>query len=60
MSTDVMTMATDAELVSIELKARSRTVMHWPELVRAINRLRAAERERDELKATLQDLTKGR
>jgi hypothetical protein len=53
MSVDVTTMATDRELVMIEGKARANTVMHWPELVRLINRLRAAERERDELRATL-------
>jgi hypothetical protein len=43
MSTDTTTPATDRELVEIETKARAGTVMHWPELVRLINRLRVAE-----------------
>jgi hypothetical protein len=43
MSTDTTTLATDRECVEIEAKARATTVMHWPELVRVFNRLRAAE-----------------
>jgi L-lactate utilization protein LutC len=50
MSTDTTTPATDRELVQIEGKARATTVMHWPELVRMINRLRQAEAERDRLR----------
>ena len=44
MSTDTTTLATDRECVEIEAKARATTVMHWPELVRVINRMRAAEK----------------
>jgi gamma-glutamyl:cysteine ligase YbdK (ATP-grasp superfamily) len=50
MSTDTTTPATDRELVQIEGKARATTVMHWPELVRVINRLRQAEAENDRLR----------
>jgi hypothetical protein len=53
MSTDTTTPATDRELVQIEGKARATTVMHWPELVRTINRLRQAEAERDRLREAL-------
>jgi hypothetical protein len=53
MSTDTTTPATDRELVQIEGKARATTVMHWPELVRMINRLRQAEAENDRLREAL-------
>lgn len=43
MSTDTTTLATDRECVEIEAKARANTVMHWPELVRVINRMRHDE-----------------
>jgi hypothetical protein len=49
MSIDTETIATDRELVEIETKARANTVMHWPELVRVINRLRKAEDENKRL-----------
>lgn len=55
MSTDTTTPATDRELVQIEGKARASTVMHWPELVRMINRLRQAEEERDRLREALRE-----
>jgi hypothetical protein len=48
-STDTETIATDRELVEIETKARATKVMHWPELVRLINRLRKAEAEIERL-----------
>jgi hypothetical protein len=56
MSIDTETVATDRELVEIESKARSRTVLHWPELVRAINRLRKAEAENERLMSDLKIL----
>jgi hypothetical protein len=58
MSTDTTTPATDKELVQIEGKARANTVMHWPELVRMINRLRQAEAERDRLREALEETVK--
>ena len=35
--------ATDEEVDNLEKLARAVTVMHWPELLRLINRLRQAE-----------------
>jgi hypothetical protein len=55
-STDTTTPATDRELVQIEGKARATTVMHWPELVRTINRLRQAEAEIDRLREALEQI----
>ena len=49
---DTTTLATDRQLLEIEAKARTRKVLHWPELIYTINRLRAAEKERDELRRT--------
>jgi hypothetical protein len=45
--TDTKTLATDKQVVEIEAKARTRKVLHWPELIYLINRLRAVEAERD-------------
>jgi phosphatidylserine/phosphatidylglycerophosphate/cardiolipin synthase-like enzyme len=57
MSIDTETIATDRELVEIETKARANTVMHWPELVRIINRLRKAEAEIERLSIEFQKMT---
>ena len=35
--------ATDEEVNNLEMLAREHSVMHWPELLRLINRLRQAE-----------------
>ena len=56
MSTDTTTLATDRECVEIEAKARSSGVMHWPELVRVFNRMRAAEKRVAALEVALTDL----
>jgi len=63
---DTTTLATDRECLEIEAMARTRKVLHWPELVRVINRMRhwqaraeAAERAvrlRDEQLATQEKL----
>lgn len=53
MSTDTETIATDREVILIEAKARANTVLHWPELVRVINRLRKAEAEVERLRKEL-------
>lgn len=39
------TIATDEEVNNLERLARSQSVLHWPELLRLINRLRRAERK---------------
>jgi hypothetical protein len=59
MSTDTTTPATDRELVEIEGKARATTVLHWPELVRTINRLRQAEAEVQRLRKALEEKEAG-
>jgi hypothetical protein len=44
-------LAFDAEIAEIRALAGSRSVMHWPGILRIINRLETAERERDEARA---------
>jgi hypothetical protein len=56
MSTDTETIATDREIVEIETKARANTVLHWPELIRLINRLRKAETEVERLREIIAQL----
>lgn len=56
MDDDTTTLATDEECAELELKARSRGYMHWPELVRVFNRLHYAERQIADLEAESSNL----
>jgi hypothetical protein len=46
-------LASDAEIAEIRALAASRGVMHWPALLRVINRLETAERERNDERGKL-------
>jgi len=50
---DTTTLATDRQLLEIEAKARTRKVMHWPELIYTINRIRKSEAELAEARAQI-------
>lgn len=41
--------ATDEEVAEIDALAKSRSVLHWPALIRTINRMKAAEERCSEL-----------